>query len=198
VTAGEDVLIIDPDPDRCALARGLDDVSVRRGDATDAAVLRKAGADHAKCVIAATDSDETNLRVCEVARAQFGVPRLIARANTEASIAALEAAGAQTLSPSRAAATVLENMALRPNLFRLLVAGVRSDHVAEVRVTRPQSVGKTIAELSLRGCLVVVLRRGDALIAPRGSTVLRGGDELTLLGSAGEIGRIREQVQGKG
>lgn len=193
--AGEVVSLLDTDPDLCAEAMELPNVRVYCADATSPDELRRAGVDDAKCLVAATPSDAVNLLVCQVAQASFGVPRLVARANSAANLAAFEAAGIETMSPASAAATILENMVLRPSLFRLLMAGVRSDHVAEARVGTPETVGRTLADLHLRGCVVAVVRRGDTLIAPSGTTRLRDGDVLTLLGTENAIRRARELVE---
>jgi NhaP-type Na+/H+ or K+/H+ antiporter len=204
--AGETVSLIDLNEDACAAAGDLRGVSVYCADATDPAVLRAAGAGEAKCLIAATSSDKVNLLVCHVARASFGgeggggrrALRLIARANQAANLDAFAAAGIETMSPARAAATVLQNMVLRPSLLRLLAAGSDPERVVEVEVTRGGAEGKTLAELALHGCVAVALRRGEALIAPNGSTVLRAGDVLTLLGGGKAIEAARAVFDGGG
>lgn len=47
--------------------------------------------------------------------------------------------------------------------------------------------GKNIASLRLGNCVVVAIRRGDDLIAPKGATVLQFGDVLTLLGEENDL-----------
>jgi Trk K+ transport system NAD-binding subunit len=193
--AGETVSLIDSDKDSCALAGGLRGARVFCADATDLTVLRRAGAEEAKCLIAATPSDKVNLLVCQVARAAFGDMRMVARANSTSNLAAFEAAGIEAMSPTRAAATVLENMVLRPSLFGLLAAGGGAEHVAEVKVSSPESENQTLAKLALRDCVVVAIRRDGRLIAPNGHTKLRGGDVLTLLGSESSIEMARAKLR---
>jgi len=179
--AGETVSLIDLNEETCALAANIRGVSTYCADATDPGVLKSAGADNAKCLIAATSSDKLNLLVCTLARSIFDIPRLVGRANSTSALTAFEAAGIETVSPPRAAATILENMVLRPSLFKLLSTD-GSENVAEVRVCAPESVDRSLAELALQGCVVVALRRDEKLIAPKGSTRLREDDVLTLLG----------------
>jgi Trk K+ transport system NAD-binding subunit len=57
------------------------------------------------------------------------------------------------------------------------------------------SGGTTLAKLALRHCVVAVVRRGDRLVAPRGSTQLREGDVLTLIGTDDGIREARERLQ---
>jgi NhaP-type Na+/H+ or K+/H+ antiporter/uncharacterized protein with PhoU and TrkA domain len=192
--AGETVSLVDTNEEACALANSLRGVRVFCADGTDLSVLRRAGAEDAKCLVAATPSDKVNLLVCQVARAAFGQMRMVARANSTANLAAFEAAGIETMSPVRAAATILENLVLRPSLFRLLTAGNGAEHIAEVIVTSSDSENQTLAKLALRGCVVVALRRGAQLIAPSGGTKLRAGDVLTLLGSEAAIEKARARL----
>jgi Trk K+ transport system NAD-binding subunit len=57
------------------------------------------------------------------------------------------------------------------------------------------SGGTTLAKLALRHCVVAVVRRGDRLVAPRGSPQLREGDVLTLIGTDDGIREARERLQ---
>ena len=201
--AGETVSLIDINEEYCARANDLRGVSVYCADATDASVLRRAGADDAKCLIAATSSDKVNLLVCQVARATFGNKpdanermRLVARANHTSNLAAFEVAGIETMSPARAAATILQNMVLRPSLLRLLAPGTEAEQVAEIKVAAREAKGKTIAALGLHGCVIVALRRADKLIVPNGSTELQVNDVLTILGSEAAIDEARGTLDG--
>lgn len=200
--AGETVSLIDLNPDACEAAGDLKGVSVYCADATDVGVLRHAGVKEAKCLIATTSSDKLNLLVCQVARASFGgvgeKMRLVARANNSANIAAFEAAGIETMSPARAAATILENMVLRPSLLRLLAASSGPEHVMEVTVSPEGGAGKSLAELALRGCVVAALKRGDRLVAPNGSTRLEAGDVLTLIGGERAVYAACGKLDGTG
>jgi Trk K+ transport system NAD-binding subunit len=198
--AGETVSLIDLNADACEAAGDVKGVSVYCADATDAGVLRHAGGAEAKCLIATTSSDKVNLLVCQVARATFGRAgeriRLVARANNSSNIAAFEAAGIETMSPARAAATILENMVLRPTLLRLLAAGAEPEHVIEVTVADVGGAGRSLAELALRGCVAAALKRGERLVVPNGSTVLEAGDVLTLVGGEGAVQAAREKLDG--
>ncbi|MEO8217321.1 MAG: cation:proton antiporter [Acidobacteriota bacterium] len=194
--AGESVSIIDSDENECMLAKGIRGVTVLCADATDRAVLRKAGAENAKILIAATSSDKVNLLVCQNARAAFDVPRLVARTNSSSNLPAFEAADIETMSPSRAAAAILSNMVLRPSLFRLLASETSGQQLAEVRVSSPASAGKTLRDLSLADVVVVALRRGATMELPVGSTKLEKNDVLTLLGNEAGLTMARRRLAG--
>ena len=101
------------------------------------------------------------------------------------------------MSPVHAAAAILENMVLRPSLFKLLAthSGGEEEMIDEVRVTSRNKLGKTLAQLQLRGCLVVALRRDGKLIPPNGSTTIRYNDILTLLGDGKSLESAKQRLQ---
>ena len=74
-----DITIIDQD--REALAELADRLDVRTltGNAAYPSVLREAGIEDADMLVAVTQSDQTNLVACKIARSLFNVPTRIAR-----------------------------------------------------------------------------------------------------------------------
>lgn len=179
----ESVSIIDTNEENCIEAKNLRGVNVYCDDATDVEVLKRAGVPTAKVIIVATPSDKVNILISQVVRSNFGDKRIVSRANTTTNISAFKEAGIETMSPVQASVAVLENMVLRPSLFKLLSTEEPSEEkIDEVRVRSRKSVGKTLAQMNLRGALVVAIRRDGKLIPPNGSTILRYNDILTLLG----------------
>jgi trk system potassium uptake protein TrkA len=81
--AGDEVTVIDTDPDREA---ALVKVGLRavRGNAAAPSTLEAAGALRADVLVACTRSDEDNLVVSLVAKKHFDVPRVVARVNDPA------------------------------------------------------------------------------------------------------------------
>lgn len=183
VEAGEFVSMIDTSEENCSEAKDMRGVNVYCDDATNVDILRKAGVPTAKAVIVATPSDKVNILISQVVRSNFGDKRVVARANTTSNMSAFEDSGIETMSPVQASVAILENMVLRPSLFQLLAATKPEDEkIDEMLVTSTSSINKSLAELNLRGCLVVALRRDGDLIQPGGSTILRRNDILTILG----------------
>jgi NhaP-type Na+/H+ or K+/H+ antiporter/uncharacterized protein with PhoU and TrkA domain len=194
--AGETVSMIDNNEENCAEAKKLKGVNVFCEDATNTDILKKSGVPSAKCVIIATSSDKVNILISQVIRSNFGEKRVVARANTTSNVSAFSEAGIETMSPVQASVAILENMVLRPSLFKLLAFKNPDDeHIDEVRVRDKRSLGKNLAKLSLRGCLVVALRRDGHLVTPDGATVLRYDDILTLLGDKKSLERAKRILQ---
>lgn len=74
-----DVVVIDRDTDKLKRISEELDVSVIEGEGGDTSVLKEAGADKADILLAVTNSDETNMIACLLAKASFNIPRKIAR-----------------------------------------------------------------------------------------------------------------------
>ena len=179
--SGETVSLIDTDENNCSLAKELRGASVICGDATTPDTLKRAGIKDAKCIIVATPSDKVNILISQGIRAVRPQVRIVARVNETGNLAAFEQAGIEVMSPHQATATILENLVLRPSFFNFLSNGMGEERIREVKVNGKFD-GSTIASLNLDNCVVIAIRREHDLITPKGSTLIRHGDVLTILG----------------
>ena len=189
---GENVLIVDNDTDavREARTRGL---SALEGNGTDSAVLREAGVEDAKAVVATTDSDDVNLLVSQLARTTFDVSTVAARVNQPDNVESFEQVGVHAVDISTATATSLENVLERPSLSAWMNELGRTGDVQEITVTAETLVGKTIADLNDEipdGCIVGLLTHADgSREVPTGSHRLREGDRVTFIGESEAVER---------
>lgn len=74
-----DVVVVERDPVKLSRISEELDVATIVGDGLSPSGLREAGAENADMLLAVTDSDETNMIACLLAKAMFNVPRKIAR-----------------------------------------------------------------------------------------------------------------------
>ncbi|MFC1549393.1 Trk system potassium transporter TrkA [Nitrospirota bacterium] len=74
-----EVVIIDRDPVKLGRINDELDVATIVADGTSPLSLKEAGAEKADMLLAVTDSDETNMITCMLAKAMFIIPRKIAR-----------------------------------------------------------------------------------------------------------------------
>lgn len=164
-------------------------VRVILGDARDDRLLREAGLESAKTVIAATDQDLVNIEVAlDVRRARPGLPVVIrlfdqelAR-QLESSLEIRRALGMSALAaPSFTAAALGEAVLASWPLDRVpWVAGRQF-----VTIGGPLSRCPDVEALARRFRLLVLAREnrdGDCEALPAGGTPLQPGDRLTLLG----------------
>lgn len=184
---GEEVVLVDRDPDNVAAAREEELMAVQ-GDATQEAVLRKAGLERARALVATTSSDKTNLLVCRIARTRFGVGDTVARVNDESAQATFTEAGVRAMSPLSASVMVLDNLLRRPSTLKLLTDLDSGKEVREVQLRNGGLAGKALKDIRLDGdVLVAMVRRGGSLFVPHGATTLSADDVLTLIGTSGDV-----------
>jgi NhaP-type Na+/H+ or K+/H+ antiporter len=192
---GESVTVVDRDPDqiRNAVSMGLNAVL---GDAAEDAVLAKVGAGWCSALVAATQSDKTNLLVCQNARAKYPELRLIARVNDSKNAEAFQKSGIEILSLSDAAAMTLSTLVSRPMVLPLLRASEYGDVIVEVTVGNARVSNQPLALLGLpRECLVALLKRDRTVTIPDGKTTLQVGDTVTLIGLKAAVDQTRTLLE---
>ncbi|MBN1762792.1 MAG: cation:proton antiporter [Methanomicrobia archaeon] len=185
---GENVVIVDTDEANCnkALSMGIRAV---HGNAEDVAILKKAGIEHAKYFVATTDQDNTNLLVCQVAKAKFGFTseNLVARVNEPENLRAFMDLGIRSISPITATATMLDGMVGHPDLFSMCEVTEEGD-ILEVEVSNKRVIGKAIKDIVLpRDTLIVLVRRDGKSLIAHGDTRLLDGDYATIIGKLGAV-----------
>jgi NhaP-type Na+/H+ or K+/H+ antiporter len=183
---GENVVIIEQDEAIVERARN-DGYAVEIGDGTDTDVLRSAGAENAKTVVAATGDDDANLLVSQLASSKFGVDRVIARANNPDNVEAFEDLGVRTISSAMATAWAIDNQIERPAIAHWMTDIGRSGDVQEVEVKNPELIGQPIREVGPmlpEACLIALVsgERHENAEVPTADYVLEAGDMVTLLG----------------
>jgi NhaP-type Na+/H+ or K+/H+ antiporter len=181
---GENVVLIEYDETIVQTARE-EGYTVHEGDGTDTDVLRAAGADNAKIVVAATGDDDANLLVAQLAESKFDVETIIARANNPDNVDAFEDLGVRTISSSLATAWAIDNVIERPALSNWMTELGRSGDVQEIEITEPSLVGKTIDELDAElpnGVLIALVGRDGNSQVPSRDFTLQSGDHVTFLG----------------
>src|SRR3954462_14025794 len=78
---GHEVTLVEHSPSRYRTLEEEFEHVVQLGDATELYVLETCGIARAELVVAVTGDDEDNIIVCQVAREEYGVERVIARVN---------------------------------------------------------------------------------------------------------------------
>jgi trk system potassium uptake protein len=79
VSEANDITLVDTSADYLAALRERLEIRTVCGNAASPSVLKAAGADDADLLIAVTQSDQTNLCACRIAKALFNLPTRIAR-----------------------------------------------------------------------------------------------------------------------
>ncbi len=168
---GNDVIVVDKDPEKCRNLRESTeaDIHVVEGDATDPSLYDEIDLSSIDVVVAATNRDEVNLFVATLAK-DYGVKRVIARARSPLVARLLEKIGVEyvitePLVTAKLMASVIEGKYTAVNLVPVFTGNyvLVSVTIAET----DSSVGKTLDELELpRESRVLAIFDGENLLDP--------------------------------
>ncbi|MCU4718460.1 cation:proton antiporter domain-containing protein [Halapricum hydrolyticum] len=181
---GENVVLLERDETVVEQARNQG-YTVEHGDGTDTDVLRSAGANAAKIVVAATGDDDANLLISQLASSKFDVENVIARANNPDNVEPFEELGVQTISSSLAIAWAIDNQIERPALSHWMTDLDRVGDVQEVELRNPALFDRPVLEIGPElpdSCLIALVYRDGEAVVPTADYTIHKGDRLTLLG----------------
>jgi trk system potassium uptake protein len=187
---GQDVVVIESDPERAAVAQSEIDCLVINGNGASAETLKRAGLDDADLLIAVSSSDAVNVLAC-AAGTKLEIPRKVARVEDPQLKAEVEALGVDlVIDPGEAAARELLQLARSGDISEridfadgeLVLLGAYVD-------SRAPFVGRSLADLrdTVVGwdwLVVAVIRHGDTIIA-RGGTTMEAGDHVLMMAKKG-------------
>jgi voltage-gated potassium channel len=194
-------VIVESNPEALERARKNNYHLIVEGDAATDAVLLEAGIRHARCLLAASDSDAGNTYIVLTAKALN--PRLfvVARAGQPVSEERVRRAGAdRVISPYSISGRRMALSALQPlvlDFIDTLAAGRHGEQIlAEIEVTEESGLaGLTIdgCFISCPGATVLALQKstGPIQVGPRPTTVLEVGDRLMVLGDEEDLEALR-------
>lgn len=176
------VLVIERDP-TLVEALGAEGIECLHGDATERAVLERAGLERAAGLIAALSDDAANLYVVSLARDLRPRLPIAARAAELRAAELLQRAGAtRVVLPEISAGRNLAAFLTRPTMVELLEDG----SVEEIRITAESPLcGRRIADVSasgFSGTVAAVKRGGKFLPGISGDTEIVAEDILLLVG----------------
>lgn len=160
------------------------------GEAFSRELLVRAGIERAAGLAALTGDDLTNALAGHVARAAFGVPRVVARLVDARQAATYARLDIETLAPDKwGAQRARELLSLAGQPATTLLG---SGEVSVIELTVPEHVaGQAAGDLVAPGeiALVALIRRGHAVV-PTAGLLLEAGDTLVLSVAASARDRL--------
>ena len=193
--AGHEVTIVEQRPYRFDKLEAEFEHQVIRGDATELFVLERAGIKRPPdLVIAATGDDEDNIVICQLAREQYGVEKVIARINDPRNQPYFDLLGiAPTVSATAAIMGLIEHEVPEHGLIHLLELRKENLEIVEITVgAKDVCAGKKIGQVTLPegSRLISVVRDGKAEV-PDESLRLEAGDSLLAILEPGKEDELR-------
>jgi voltage-gated potassium channel len=191
VEARRRFVVIDWNPDSREIADQLD-MPFIEGRPSEDEVLKRAGIDRARSVLASMDSDAENIFATLTARELRPDITIIARAAVSDSESKLLRAGAdRVISPYKSSGSEMARLALHPQVADVVDVGP-GYRMEEIEVPDGcEGAGQTIDDVR-DTTIVVALRRaeGEMRPLPPGETVLEAGDVLVAMGQAAAMDRL--------
>jgi voltage-gated potassium channel len=186
-------VVIDPDPANVEEAQGQVGVRAIEGNPSSDDVLRAAGIERARAIVACVDSDAENIFITLSARGLRSDIAIVARASVEDSERKLVRAGADRVSsPYKASGAEMARLALHPQVSGSV--GVGEDYrMEEIQVGEGcEGAGKALGDVR-GGAMIVGLRRGGGFQPqPPGDTILCAGDVIVAMGTPRTMDRLEK------
>jgi voltage-gated potassium channel len=175
------------------------------GDATDDDILRQAGIESAKCLVASVASDADNLYITFTARQINSNLYILSRATDDAAEKKLIKAGAnKVVSPYMIGAHRMAMALLRPNVVDFMEIAMHRRslelQLEEIRVHAVDQLSSTILrESGIRSDLdliVVAIKKqsGKMIYNPSSETQIEAGDTLITLGERRNLDKLEKLV----
>ncbi len=195
---GHLLTVIEKDEARCKHIVDHADAAIFQGKGDEKEIWKNLEADKMDALMALTNSDETNIAVCEMAKRDFGIPFVIARAHQPESIDLMKAAGADiAICPSietrRLFLNAIESRTVE-TLYEKANVGFKI-----VSVIIPQNgvvIGKNRDRLDEPEKLrIASIFRNGAFVFPSESFIFKGGDGVLLLGESETVEKAAEKLR---
>ncbi len=197
---GQDVVVVDRDPERAERASEQLDVLTVLGNGASIPVLEEAGIREARILLAVTSQDEVNLISC-LAASRLGVQYTIARVSNpeyhaRGSVLSRERLGIDLMiNPEREAAR--ETLQLLQSAAATDVANFADGRVQLVGLVVREGAkvaGRTLAQLGrelqgYRYVTVAIVRDGETTI-PDGRATIEAGDHIYVLSPTAEVASL--------
>jgi voltage-gated potassium channel len=200
-------VLIERDPERLREAIDAGYMAVE-ADASSEAVLKRIRIDRARGFIAAVSTDAENVFAVLTARLLRPDLYIISRAETEDAKAKLVKAGAdRVISPYHIGGVHLAQTALRPAVVDFVQIATSSENLElameQIRVDEQSALaGQTLLQANLRqkyGVIVVGIKRADGRMEfnPASDAVMRGGDDIVVLGRPANLHELEATAAAK-
>jgi trk system potassium uptake protein len=206
VSEANDITVVDTDASRLALLQERLDLRTVVGNGALPATLAQAGAEDADLLLAVTQSDQTNLVACRIARSLFNLPKRIARLRSpdyfghpellDDSNFAVDFA----LSPEAEVTEYIVKLLDFPGALQVLEFAEGLVSLVAVRAAAGGPlVGRPLAEIRKHlpkvDARIAAIYRKDAAVNPRSDTVIEPGDEVFFIAATEDIRQVLAELR---
>jgi trk system potassium uptake protein TrkA len=203
VSEDNDITVVDIDSVRLSQLRSHLDIKTVVGHAALPSVLMQAGVKGADLLIAATQSDETNLVACKIAADQFFVPKRIARIRAgdyyvdNQQFVRKHFGVDHGICPEQSITDYLAKLITFPEALQVLEFAHGKVSMVAVKTYRGGNlVGKELRDMNrtIQTRIVAIFRNNQAVI-PEGDTLIQEGDEIFFLAASENIRQVMSELR---
>jgi len=190
--------VIEKKKERCKEVSNKFDAIILNDDGSKPDIMKQADASQADLLLAATDDDRVNIVVTRNGKKDFGIPRVVAVANSPKNKIKLVEAGADVvICPVELALRDFESILLKDHAITLMYRSEPDLRVAEFTVPMTAAIiGKKFHELQMpERCRVALVSRGDTFVFPDADIEVRSGDKVLLMGDAPSVQKTVELLK---
>ena len=206
VSEANDITVVDTDVTRLAPLQERLDLRTVAGNAASPTTLTAAGAEDADLLIAVTQSDQTNLCACRIAKTLFNVPTRIARLrstdymNHPVLLDDANFAVDFAISPEQIVTDYIVKLIEFPGALQVLeFADGLVSLVALRAVEGGPLVGRPLAEIRKHlpqvDARIAAIYRKDSPVTPHGNTVIEPDDEVFFLAATDDIRQVMSELR---
>lgn len=199
IESEHEVLLIERDPRQAArLSQLLGEQNVLIGDGCEVLTQKDSGFGRADVVVAVTGEDEDNLVVCQMAKSEWNVDRVLARVNDPSHEEIFRKIGIDdTVSATSIIYSLIEQQISPDVMLPVGALGRGNIEVVEVEISsRSPVVNRAVRDLTLPPQTNIVwILRGEQGILVSGDTVLQPNDFVVALVPMDHADELRELVE---
>lgn len=164
------------------LKKDLKNSVIIHGNGCNIEVLKNAGIYEAEVVVACTRHDEDNIIICQLAKFEFGVSKVVSRINNPKNewIFTKDMGVDAAVSSARILARLIEEETELNHMTTVLnlAAGKICLIKGEIEMNS-KAANKKLKELILpKDCIIMTIVRNNEVLLPNGDSILLPGDEI--------------------
>jgi len=206
VSEANDITLVDTSVEHLEQLRDRLELRTVVGNAASPSVLRAAGADDADLLIAVTQSDQTNLCACRVAKALFNLPTRIARLRSTDFVDHPELLNDDnfavdfSICPEQIVTDYIRRLIAFPEALQVLdfadgvvsLIGVKAFEGGPLIGHPLKALRYHMPNVDVR--IAAIYRGGEAII-PEGDTAIQPGDEVFCLAATVHIRQVMRELR---
>jgi len=208
VSEANDITLVDINAEHLDMLRERFEVRTICGNGASPHVLQDAGAKEADLLIAVTQSDQTNLCACRIAKSVFNLPKRIARLRSGEFAEHPDLLNEEnfavdfTICPEQIVTDYIKRLISFPEALQVLefangalsLVGVRAVEGGPLIGHPLKALRDHLPNIEVR--IVAIYRNGEAL-TPKGDTVVVPGDEVFCLAATVHIRELMQELRRK-